>query len=101
MSGDIGNAYCTAPCAEQIWSVTGDDFGPRKGLVVTLKRALYGLKTASASFHKFFNNFLRELGFEPSRVDQDLWIQESDEYEGYDYLATHVDDVIIVAKDPT
>eukprot|EP00957_Ditylum_brightwellii_P193388 14725320-Ditylum_brightwellii.AAC.1 len=39
VSGDIGNAFCTAPCAKQIWSVAGDDFGPRKGSVVTLKRA--------------------------------------------------------------
>eukprot|EP00957_Ditylum_brightwellii_P074520 5661748-Ditylum_brightwellii.AAC.1 len=64
MAGNIGNSFCTAPCAEKIWSVVGDDFGPRKGSVVTLKRVLY------------------------------------DEYEGYDYLATHVDDIIIVAKNP-
>eukprot|EP00957_Ditylum_brightwellii_P064265 4876998-Ditylum_brightwellii.AAC.1 len=41
MYGDIGNAFFVAPCAEQIGSVAGDNFGPRKGLVVTLKRALY------------------------------------------------------------
>ena len=100
MSGDIGNAFCTAPCAEKIWSTCGAEFGKREGAVVVLKRALYGLKTASASFHKFFGDFLRELGFKPSRADQDLWIRKSDEYEGYDYIATHVDDIIIVAKDP-
>ena len=62
MSGDIGNAFCTAPCAEKIWSTCGAEFGKREGAVVVLKRALYGLKTASASFHKFFGDFLRELG---------------------------------------
>eukprot|EP00957_Ditylum_brightwellii_P137363 10472438-Ditylum_brightwellii.AAC.1 len=41
MSGDIGNAFFMAPCAKQIWSVAGDDFGPRKGSVETLKRMLY------------------------------------------------------------
>eukprot|EP00957_Ditylum_brightwellii_P203109 15333253-Ditylum_brightwellii.AAC.1 len=101
MAGNIGNAFCTAPCVEKIWSVAGDDFGPPKRSGVTFKRALYGLKTVSASFHKFLEDFLRELGFEPSRVDQDLWIWKSDEYEGYDYLATHVDGIIIVTKDPT
>eukprot|EP00957_Ditylum_brightwellii_P146999 11191614-Ditylum_brightwellii.AAC.1 len=51
ISGDIGNALCTAPCAEKIWSVAGEQFGDKNGAIVVLKRALYGLKTASASFH--------------------------------------------------
>eukprot|EP00957_Ditylum_brightwellii_P152967 11643490-Ditylum_brightwellii.AAC.1 len=40
------------------------------------------------------------MGFEPSRADQDLWIKKSKHYEGYDYIATHVDVIIIVAKNP-
>eukprot|EP00957_Ditylum_brightwellii_P067246 5103002-Ditylum_brightwellii.AAC.1 len=100
IAGDIGNAFYTALCAKKIWSVAGDDFGPRKRCVVMLNRALYGLKIASASFHMFFGDFLRELGFEPLRVDQDHWLQKSVKYEGYDYVATHVDNIIIVAKDP-
>jgi hypothetical protein len=41
------------------------------------------------------------MGFQPSRADQDLWWRKSDNYEGYDYIATHVDDIICVAKDPS
>ena len=40
------------------------------------------------------------MGFTPSRADQDLWIRKSEEYTGYDYIATHVDDLIIASKDP-
>eukprot|EP00957_Ditylum_brightwellii_P015719 1185301-Ditylum_brightwellii.AAC.1 len=40
------------------------------------------------------------MKFTPSRADQDLWIKKSDLYNGYYYIATHVDDIIIVAKDP-
>eukprot|EP00957_Ditylum_brightwellii_P114597 8738375-Ditylum_brightwellii.AAC.1 len=40
------------------------------------------------------------MGFEPSRADQDLWIKKSMHYEGYDYIATHVDDIIVVANNP-
>ena len=68
--------------------------------MVVLKRALCGLKTASASFHKFLGDFLREMGFTPSRADQDLWMKKSDHYDGYDYIATHVDNLIIEAKEP-
>ena len=100
MSGDIGNAFCTAPCAEKVWSVAGPEFGQKEGCTVVLKRALYGLNTASRSFHEFFGDFLRSLGFEPSRADQDLWIRKSEHYNGYEYIATHVDDIIIAAKKP-
>jgi hypothetical protein len=47
MTGDIGNAFPTAPCAEEVWSKCGPEFGPQEGAIVTLQRALYGLKTAS------------------------------------------------------
>eukprot|EP00957_Ditylum_brightwellii_P035462 2688481-Ditylum_brightwellii.AAC.1 len=38
------------------------------------------------------------MGFVPSRADQDLWLHKLDEHMGYDYIATHVDNIIIVAK---
>ena len=41
------------------------------------------------------------MGFNPSRPNQDLWWRKSNDYEGYDYVATHVDDIIIVSKNPT
>jgi hypothetical protein len=102
MVGDVGNAFPTAPCAERIWSVAGPEFQHqgREGSKVILKRALYGLKTASRSFHEFFGDTLRRMGFTCSRADQDLWLRPSDDYEGYDYIATHVDDLIIAAKKP-
>ena len=68
---------------------------------MVLKRALYGLKTASNSFHKYSEDFLIDLVFTSSRADQYLWICKSDKYEGYDYIATHVDDVIIATKNPS
>lgn len=100
MTGDISNAFCTAPVAEKIYSRAGPEFGDRAGCIVELKRALYGLKTASRSFHEFFAECLMRMGFKPTRADPDLWYRKSDDYEGYDYMATHVDDVIIAAKRP-
>ena len=42
--------------------------------------------------------FSRDLGFTLSRAYQDLCIPKYDHYEGYDYIATHVDYVIIDAN---
>ena len=47
MDGDIENSLCMDPCAENIWSSCGAEFGPICGSLVVLKRALYGLKTSS------------------------------------------------------
>ena len=46
MDGNIGNELCTSPCAYNIWSCYGAEFGFRCGKVVVLKWDLYGLKTA-------------------------------------------------------
>ena len=40
------------------------------------------------------------MRFRPTREDPDLWIKESDEGNSYEYIATYVDDIIIVDKDP-
>ena len=73
-------------------------FGPICGASVILEMSLCGLKIASNSFHKYFWDFLKALKFTPSRADQDIWIWKSENYEGYYYIGTHVDDVIIAAK---
>ena len=58
------------------------------------------MKAASKSLHTYFGYFIRDLGFTPTITDKYLWIGKYDKYEGYDYIATHVDDFIITAKNP-
>ena len=91
MDGDIGNYFCTAPGKENIWSTCDQEFCAKFGVFFVLKRALYGLKTVSNSFH---------IGFTLSRVDQDLWMIKLDTYD-YDYIVTHVDDIIIAENNPS
>ena len=74
--GKIGNVFCTSPCAENISSCCGAEFGPGCGAVVFLKRIVYGLNMASKSFHKYVCDFLRDLRFTPSRADHYLWIHK-------------------------
>ena len=100
LTGDVSNAFCTAPCPEKIWAVYGREFGSKAGATVVLKRALYGLKTSSRAFHEFFGDLLRSMGFVPSRAYQDLGYRKSDDYDRYDYITTHVDDIMISAKNP-
>jgi hypothetical protein len=86
--------------AEKVWSKCGPEFGPQEGAIVTQQRALYGLKTTSRSFHEFFGDTLRRMGFVPTQADQDLWYKKADDHAGYDYIATHMDNIAIAATRP-
>ena len=49
-TSDIKNAYLTAPNQEKIWTTCGPEFGINAGKKAIIVRALYGLKSAGASF---------------------------------------------------
>ncbi|MEM7297750.1 MAG: reverse transcriptase domain-containing protein, partial [Bacteroidota bacterium] len=101
MSADISNAFCTAKNMEpKVWVDCGPEFRDRQGQKATLRRALYGMSSSRQSFHDYCGDILWEMDFRPSRADPDLWIRISDDYNGYDYIATWVDDIICVGKNP-
>ena len=101
VSGDIGNPFFMDPCAGNIWSFCSAELIPRCGAIMVLKQNLYVLKTASNLFHKYFGGFLRDLGCIPYIGYQYLWVHKSGKYEGYDYIATHLDHFIIAANNPS
>ena len=98
MTGDIGNAFIAAPCKERIWTRAGPEFGDKEGSVIEFNKALYGLSTSPKAFHDFLGDTLRNMGFTPSRADQDIWYKQSSHYDGYDYIGVHDDDIMIAAK---
>ena len=100
LCGDVGNAFIQAMTKEKIYTRCGAEFGDRQGSIAVIIRALYGLTTSAERFHTLFSDFLRSLGFEPTRYDRDVWMRLRDDSSGYDYICTHVDDFKIVAKDP-
>ena len=100
VTGDIGNAFVQALTTEKVWSRAGREFGNREGCVVIIKKALYGLATSAQRWSLALGDVLREMGFKPSRADPDLWIKLSNDKTHYEYIATHVDDVIVASKEP-
>ena len=98
MTCDISNAFPTAPNSEKVYAIAGEAFGDRKGCIVEIQRALYGLAGSARAFADFLADSLLRIGFIPSRADPDLWIKQTS--YGYDYIATHVDDLIVVSKNP-
>jgi hypothetical protein len=100
LTGDVGNAFIQAFTKEKCYTRLGAEFGDRAGMIAIIVRALYGLTTSAERYRTLFADFLRGLGFTPTRYDRDVWMRLRESADGYDYICTHVDDFKIVAKDP-
>lgn len=74
-TADIENAYLTAPVGEKIWCRLGPEFGADAGKKALIVRALYGLKSAGASFRNHLADCMRHLGWESCKADQDVWLK--------------------------
>ena len=100
MSGDVGNAFPNAPTKEKVHAVAGEKFGERMGCLVEIIKTSYGMSTASRSFALCLGDFIRTLGYVPSRADPETWIKKDDNYDGYSFMSAHVDDFLIIGTDP-
>ena len=49
-AGDVMNAYVTAPCSKNIWTVLRKEFGADQGKKAIIVCALYGLKSSGEAF---------------------------------------------------
>ena len=102
-TADIENAYLTAPVSEKIWTVLGPEFGSDAGKRAIIVRALYGLKSAGASFRNHLADCMRHLGWTTCEADQDIWMKAetrpSDGHMYYAYALLYVDDIFLVHHD--
>ena len=76
----------------------GNEDLPRNILIIT--RALYGLKSAGASYRAFMENQLDKVGFMSSTADPDVWMRPAAKLDGkhyYKYILVYVDDIITVS----
>jgi hypothetical protein len=102
-SSDIQNAYLCAPCEEKVNTVLGPEFGEHQGKKALIVRALYGLKSAGASFGRHLADCMRYMGYTPCKADPDLWMKAAsrpeDDFRYYAYVLLCVDDVLCIAHD--
>eukprot|EP00804_Cyclotella_cryptica_P003089 CCRYP_006074-RA/>CCRYP_006074-RA protein AED:0.29 eAED:0.04 QI:0/0/0/0.75/0.33/0.5/4/0/1079 len=97
---DIMNAYVTAPTEEKIWTILGPEFGDQ-GKKAVIVRALYGLKSAGASFRHHLADCMKHLDYTPCLADPDLWmkpeVRPDDGVAYYAYILCYVDDILSIA----
>jgi len=95
---DIGNAYIQSYTKEKLYVIAGPEFGELEGCILIVSKALYGLKTSGVRWHERFSDVLREMGFFPSKAEDDIWMRLKGDH--YEYVARYVDDLIIASKEP-
>jgi hypothetical protein len=99
VAADIGNAFLYGKNKEKTMIRAGPEFGQLSGELLIVEGGWYGHKTAAATFHSHLSEHLRRLGFRPSKADLDLWMRKKED-GSYEYLASYVDDIIVISTDP-
>ena len=93
---DIQNAYIQATVDENIWTVLGSEFGPDAWNPAEVVRALYGIKSAGASFWNHLDDCMKHMKYMSCTEDPDLWmkpmVRPSDGSEYYAYILIYIDD---------
>ena len=102
-ASDVQNAFLTAPCEEKIWTKLRPEFGVDSGKSAILTCALYGLKSAGASFGNHIADCMRTLGYLPCKADPDLWyklmVRPEDNFKYYAYMLFYIDDCLAIHHD--
>ena len=95
---DIGNAYLEATTQEKVCIKAGSEFGELEGHLLIIYKALYGLRSSRKEFGDLLALCLKELGFQQSRAEPEIFMRENNGL--YEYVATYVDDLCLVMEDP-
>ena len=95
---DIGNAYLESYTKEKVCFIAGPEFGERKGHLMIIVRAQYGLRSSGARWHGRLFDSLMDMSFRPSKAEDDIWIRDKGDH--YEYISVYVDDLAIASKNP-
>lgn len=103
-SCDIQNAYINAKPREKVYFRAGKEFGDKRGRLIVIVRALYGLKSSGAAFRARLSQELREMGYKPSLADPDVYMKARARADGsnfYEYILCYVDDILCISDNPS
>jgi hypothetical protein len=95
---DVGNAYLESYTKEKVVFIAGPEFGEFEGHTMIIRKAQYGLKSSGKCWHDKLHDVLKDLGFTPSKAEEDIWMRDMGDH--YEYLAVYVDDILIASKNP-
>jgi hypothetical protein len=101
LGADVQNALLTPPNKEKVWLQASSEFGAEQGKKLLIVRALYDLKSTSASFRAHMAKKLDEMGFKSCITDPNVWMRPANKPDGeeyYEYILMHVNDILAISS---
>ena len=92
--------FFEAVTSEKVCIRAGPEFGELEGHLLIIYKALYGLRLSGKLFGQLLQECLRDLGFEPSLAESTIYMRKCPTADHYEYVATYVDDLCMIMKDP-
>ena len=95
---NIGNAQLEAKTLKKVCIRAGAEFGELEGHLLIVYKALYGLRSSGKQFCDLLAECLKKEGFIPSRAEPQIFMRKQGNLQ--EYIATYVDDLLIVSSQP-
>ena len=103
LGADAEGAYLNSMSRERLFTKCGPEFGEFEGRYAIIRRALYGSKSAAASWRADISKVIAGLGFTMCRADNDVWMRPGVNGAGekiWEYVLVYSDDLLAVALHP-
>ena len=97
-STNIGNTYLEVQTKEKVCIITGKEFGNLEKHVLLMRKVLCRICSSGLYQHKRLTVCLISMGFFPYKMELDIWMKDCGGH--CEYVAVHVDDLLITSKDP-
>ncbi|KAI7964121.1 hypothetical protein MJO29_004548 [Puccinia striiformis f. sp. tritici] len=94
---DVKSAFLTCNLEETVYMLPPPGYKTGENIVLELKKAIYGLKQASLAWYNRLRTFLTSIGFSTSIADPCVFWKTSGIPT---WIFAHVDDLVIISKDP-
>lgn len=95
---DVKTAFLNGILKENIYMQVPEGISSKSNHVCKLNKTLYGLKQSSRCWYERFDQVIKSMGFESSKVDPCLYILNKNSIDLNVYIVLYVDDVLIVTK---
>ena len=97
---DIGYAYLEALTSEKVCIRAGPEFRDLEGHLLIIYKTLYDSQLSGKAFGQMLQEYLLDLGFVPSFAESLIYMKNCPTANHYQYIATQVDNLAIIMKNP-
>jgi hypothetical protein len=105
LSADVQGAYLNAPIKEKVYTIARLEFGAGKvgRPLLSIVRALFGLKSSGTRWRDHMASTLRKGGFISCKGNPDVWMRPKVKPSGdkyWEYVLWYVNDILFISHEP-